>query len=369
MLLLSFITGCTRNKANELKPVVNDKNSVTIELFNKKADFSPGPITMSEFVDSVKFIALEETDESLIKSLNKIIFTAEYVIVVDREQGIIFFFDKNGKYIKKISQKGQGPGEYTSIASCMLDEKQQLIIYDILAKKILFYDLDGNFLKQISNFSENTVIRDIINLPNGNFLCYTFDLVGEAEKKYTGLWEVDTHGKFLHNYFTYNVKLPVTFGEPPHFQQLSKGVISLRDNTHNDIYHYHNGAVELYISYNIKDNMLPDMIGASRFGNEPKNIRAAITQEKGDFIITLWFDEAGEPLFSLFSKNNNKMHFWDAYLTCDPAVPGVLFYPVDSNISDILVCDLNKYMIDKYLADTKLPKSVRNALEIGRAHV
>ena len=105
-------------------------------------------------------------------------------------------------------------------------------------KKIFFYDLDGNFLKQIINFSENTVIRDIINLSNGHFLGYTYDLVGEVDKKYTGLWEVDAHGKFLHNYFTYNVKLPVTFREPPHFQRLSNGVKSLRDNTHNDIYHF-----------------------------------------------------------------------------------------------------------------------------------
>ncbi|MCL2738371.1 MAG: 6-bladed beta-propeller [Bacteroidales bacterium] len=362
VLLLVLIIGCTRDR-DEFKPLVSDKNAVTIQLSNRKADYKLEPIKMSEFVDSVKFIQLEETGESLIGSINKIFFTATYVIVEDRQQNTVFFFDQNGKYLKKISRKGRGPGEYLSLSSCMFDErKQQLIIYDILAKKILFYDLFGNFVKEIPEFSENVIIRDIINLPNGHFLCYTPDLVGKVDAKYTGLWEVDADGRFLRNYFTYNIILPVAFKFESNFQQLQNKTISLVDQIHNDIYHYHNGVVEKYISYNIKGNKLWGLKGIDLAKNE-RNIMAFKTQEKGDYIITLWADEANQMLFSLFSKKDKEVRYWDAYYTYDAAIPGVLFVPVDSNRPDMLVCKLNGNIIDRYLADPNLPESVRKALE------
>ena len=365
--LLSFlIAGCVRDKKDELKPIVNDKNATAIELFNNKADYKLEDIKMSEFVDSVKFIILEETDESIIKSINKIIFTQEYIIAVDKELRSIFFFEWNGKYVKKIARTGQGPGEYLSMLSCMFDEqKQQFMIFDIFARKMLFYDIHGNLIRGISEFSEKAVIRDIINLPDGNFLCYTYDGVGEVEEKYTGLWEVDADGKFLRNYFTYNVKIPVMHGGSPCFRQLPNGVVSLKDQIHNDIYHYNNGRVEKIISYNIKDSKLPELVNADvGMLKDKKNIMAFTVQEKGNYMITYWIVQPAQLMFSLFTKNNNKIRYWDAFYSYDATIPGVLHIPIDSNRPDILVCGLSRDAIDEYLADPNLPEAARNSLQI-----
>lgn len=368
IIFLSLLfTGCTINKKDELKPIVNDTNAVIIELFNNKSDYQLGSIKMSEFIDSVKFIILEETDESLIRMISKIIFTSEYILTVDPTQGSIFFFDMNGKYVKKLSRRGQGPGEYLSISSCIFDG-QQLIIYDTQSKKMLFYDLSGNFLREISKFCDGTIIRDIINLPNGNFLCYTFDCVGDVDEKYTGLWEVDANGNFLKNYFTYNIILPVLHYLPSHFQYLPNGAILLRDNTHNDIFHYRNGTVERYISYSINGNRLPEMVGFTMYKDKPKNIKAFKSQETDDYIITRWMDALDEPLFSVFSKKDKKVRYLDSY-TYDEAVPGILSWLADSNRPDILVCELrgiseiSVMSIEKYLADQNLPQSTRNVLQ------
>jgi len=360
---LSLCTlGCVSQKPDELKPFVNGRSVATIELSNNKSDYKMEPINMSEFVDSVKFIVLEETEECLIKSPYKIFFTPEQVIAVDRDLATIFFFDWNGKYIKKISRKGRGAGEYVSMASCMFDEqKQELLVYDMLAKKILFYDLSGNYLRDIPQFSDGVFINDIINLPNGHFLCYKYNDVGKADEKYTGLWEVDAEGQFLSNYFSYKVVLPFVHGAP-HFQQIQNGVISLRDNTHNDLYHYHDGVVERYISYNIKGSKLPEQIGVT-MALENKNIRASRSEEKGNYIVTLWVDEANQILFSLFSKRTKTVRYWDGYYSYDANIPGVMHYSITSNSSDILVCYLGKEDIDKHLANQNLPESTRSTLE------
>jgi len=372
VFLFLFAVGCVSNKTNkidELKPIVNNKKTINIELLNNKTDYKLEPIKLSEFVDSVKFIIIEETKESLIKDINNVFFTQEYIIAVDNALHTIFFFDWNGKYVRKISRRGQGPGEYLSISSSMFDEqKQELIIYDISSKSVLFYDMYGNFARKISEFSENTVIRDIINLPNGHFLCYRYDGVGgSADKKYIGLWEVDGNGKFVRNLFTYHVNFPVVYGTSAHLRQISKETISLRDHIHDDIYHinYQNGIVEKFISYNKKGNKLSQLIGADvEMLRKNQNIRSYIVQEKGNYVITYWFDEESPPklLFSLFSKNTNKVRYWDAFYSYDTTISGVLHIPVNSNRPDILVCGLNRIIIDDYLSDKNLPELVRDSL-------
>ena len=376
-LLYLLIAGCASNNSiDELKPKVNDKNAITIELFNNKADYKLEPIKMSEFVDSVKFIILEETNESLIKYPDRIFFTQEQIIVVDTDLGTIFFFDWNGKYIKKISKRGQGPGEYFGM-SCMFDEqKQHLIVHDNHLRKMLFYDMSGNLIREIPNFCEGTILRDVINLNNGNFLCYEFDGIEIVNEKYVGLWEVDADGKFIRSYFTYNVILPKFYGTKAYLQRLKDETISIRDNYHQDIYHYKNEAVEKYISYKIEGNKLPRYIGMTTRDGDPAdmhNIHAYSHQEKGDYIITLWLDESFprvQTFFGLFSKTNREvLRYWDAFYSYDPAVPAVMSHPVDSNSPDIFVCALRSVSeaagigINKYLSDKNIPEQTRNALE------
>lgn len=66
--------------------------------------------------DSIEVIKLETTDSCLIGFINKISFTDKYILVSDaRVSQKIYLFDKEGKFIRYISNKGSGPGEYSVI--------------------------------------------------------------------------------------------------------------------------------------------------------------------------------------------------------------------------------------------------------------
>lgn len=73
----------------------------------------------SGFTDSVRVIKLETHPEWLILTVSKIFFHKKEIILVDNEKGEIYFFDRNGKYNRKISGKGRGPGEFTAIMLCL----------------------------------------------------------------------------------------------------------------------------------------------------------------------------------------------------------------------------------------------------------
>ena len=81
-------------------------------------------------------------------------------------------------YIKKIDNKGRGPGEYLRIESIDINtEKEELMLVDGMSDKLFFYDLDGNFksIHSIRYFqTENTLcLRDSVFLhisaPSQNF--------------------------------------------------------------------------------------------------------------------------------------------------------------------------------------------------------
>lgn len=148
----------------------------------------PGAISEPElkidsFVDSVRFVKLETTERCIIGQISRLFFIDSLLVAVDRKAGTLLFFDNRGKYLRTLDKRGRAPGEYTRITCALYDSiRQQIAIYDGPMRKLLFYRLDGTLIREIPDFCEQTVIRDLINLPDGRFLCYTDDgFVGQGQ--------------------------------------------------------------------------------------------------------------------------------------------------------------------------------------------
>jgi len=69
--------------------------------------------------------------------------------------GIIFQFNRQGKFIRKINRHGQGPGECYA-RDTGIDEKSRLIyIFDNWTLSINVFDFDGKYIKTIKNPFKN----------------------------------------------------------------------------------------------------------------------------------------------------------------------------------------------------------------------
>ncbi|GHT29708.1 hypothetical protein FACS189432_08920 [Bacteroidia bacterium] len=60
----------------------------------------------------------------------------------------ILVFNKTGKFIRSIGSQGEGPREYTYIKNFALDKKNKRLFITSYNKKIISYDLNGNYLKE-----------------------------------------------------------------------------------------------------------------------------------------------------------------------------------------------------------------------------
>jgi hypothetical protein len=74
----------------------------------------------------------------------------ERIYVLDYKEAEIKVFDRNGDYLKTIGRAGQGPGELASPYSICVTEQGQIMIQDLNNHRILFFSLDGKYLRSIS---------------------------------------------------------------------------------------------------------------------------------------------------------------------------------------------------------------------------
>ncbi|MDL2310169.1 6-bladed beta-propeller, partial [Parabacteroides sp. OttesenSCG-928-B22] len=142
-----------------------------------KLDFngflSEKEISAQELVDSVEFISLETTNESLIAEINKLVCVENYFFIFDSDIGKnVFIFLSDGRFVKRIPT-GQGPEEIYNPGDIAVDkENGHLIVYN--RKGLSFYDYQGNFVKRELlpfNFKNFRVLANgylFVTIPNQN---------------------------------------------------------------------------------------------------------------------------------------------------------------------------------------------------------
>ena len=363
-LFVLIFTGCKNQEESTIKPIIEGKPAARITLYNTKADYPIEKIDLSEFVDSVKFIRLETTEESLINGINKVLFIDKEIVIADHRGGKILVFDAEGRYIRKIADRGRGPGEYLSITSCNYDNTREILsIYDGIGQKLLLYRTDGEFIKDIpvkvGEGSMVIVVYEMINLPNGNYLCYNNALF-ENTGNYSGLWEIDSEGTFVKSLFRYDIMVPTMFAQPTYyFQQLTDGTISIRDIMHHDIYHYKDGGLKRYVSYEIKDSKLVKYQGNPV--PDESFMYCLSSHESSGYIISSWADENWDIVFGLYDKRQNKIRFAETF---DNSGLDAVWTEgrTNSNRDNILIVRLPGTRIEQMLSDESTSEKTRKLL-------
>lgn len=154
-LLLGIGYGCKTDKQSSLAMIsLNPDQSKSIEL--------------EAISDSISVITLETSDSCLIASVRDLKYYKGLIYVLDSESGKVFLFDQQGKCLRIIADKGQGPDEYISLSGFYVDKKKQcLVLIDNPMKKIHIYSLHGEY---VYNKNIDYAIQSVSYLDNGEML-------------------------------------------------------------------------------------------------------------------------------------------------------------------------------------------------------
>lgn len=138
------LLGCSSNKKQE--PI--SKSGVPV--INLSEDVSTVPsLLLSEVAEKLEIVPLEMTDESVLSDITEMQVTDHNIWIDHGREFYIYRFSRTGKFLNKIGSIGQGPGEYTTYSTFLVDEDKKEVYIIANTNGVLAYDFEGNFKRKI----------------------------------------------------------------------------------------------------------------------------------------------------------------------------------------------------------------------------
>lgn len=112
-IIVVLSTNCSNNRNTDTVNKERTNDEIVTKVI-KLPGFGEDTLKASYFADTVIYIPLETTKESLVGNINQIWMNDSAFLLNCPRQGLLMF-KKNGKFVRKIGKQGRGPGEYGDI--------------------------------------------------------------------------------------------------------------------------------------------------------------------------------------------------------------------------------------------------------------
>ena len=162
-LVSSVISGCTNNQEVKFQD-----NVLLLNL--KHNNYPKKNIKLQDFMD-IEYIVLDNSDDFICQG-NVLDIGKSFILVSNNTlDGEIFLFDRTGKGIRKFNHRGEGGKEYRYITDALLDEERnEIFINDPITRKIIVYNLSGEFIRNLSCQNE-LLIDEMYNFSSDKLIC------------------------------------------------------------------------------------------------------------------------------------------------------------------------------------------------------
>lgn len=156
----------------------SDKNTDSIITIPVAASINESPKQILLEVDSqdVSLIPLANDDKAYLSYVSIRGIDDKHLVLTSDNK--VFFYDvNNGNLISMFDRKGKGPQEYGWLSSSVVDFDRELItIYDMLARNLVQYAFNGDFIRKIENdtviwLASNDASFFAFNNPKKNTQC------------------------------------------------------------------------------------------------------------------------------------------------------------------------------------------------------
>lgn len=190
-LLFSSCISNTENRKSDSDGPEGSKTFIDLELTMDVSFF--------DYFEGVEIIPLETSPECIIKKSEKLIIVRGDIFILDEQQKTLFLFNGMGKYLKKISNVGSGPGEYLAINDFSINRFNGNIELLDPWGKLHIYSPDLTYLKSLD--IDARAVHQFVSLNHDTIVLYT---VFEENKI---LFYSRTTEKIFHRTFSFDEKL------------------------------------------------------------------------------------------------------------------------------------------------------------------
>jgi hypothetical protein len=143
LIAAAFLVGaCTKKPAGPEVEVISG-----VEYVHNTASPLKPNLTV-DFKEELSFGDNEEPKEAaLYKPGHILVDENDLIYVSDYQDAMIKVFDPQGKFVRTIGRKGQGPGEFQGISAMDFVPDGRLLVFDIQSRRTSLFDRTGSFIK------------------------------------------------------------------------------------------------------------------------------------------------------------------------------------------------------------------------------
>ena len=175
LLVMAALVGCNGDTGSYDAARILD--SRLLEIDDVEGDF--------------EFIALDDSCvDAIIPDVWNVKISDGHIFVLSAQEGV-FQFGRKGEFVRKISQKGNGPGEWSVIIDIAVDESgDKLYIYDYSGKVMCFStasgeyvgksDIAGKMFSKIFVKGNNLLVAPYNSMGNEEAMLYNVNLESSA---------------------------------------------------------------------------------------------------------------------------------------------------------------------------------------------
>ncbi len=187
LLIIGFISYTEGQKVKTVDKVKVIQNK-------KKPQPPPGvPSRVSFDLESV-IGKSDDPDKSFSEVSSFVVDDSGTIYALDFKDRKIKVFDNSGHFIRSFGEHGQGPGELDMPAGIHLTPDNKLIIEDATARKLVYFTLEGAYIKHIS-LADRMALVSLLMDNEGNFMGR--EMMVEGEKMFFEIKKLDPELKSL----------------------------------------------------------------------------------------------------------------------------------------------------------------------------
>jgi len=267
-----------------------------------QSDFKEKEADLHKLVKEEQYIRLDNSIP--LRFVSKIVGAGDKLLIED--QDILYLYSKEGKFIRQIGSKGNGPEEYLRIADYCFDNESGKIFMLSPKNKLMVFNPEGEFIESFIP-DEETSFNRIVFKDN---MLYLFDTFSFGTLEYNWII-IDTKGKRLKVKYNYipDYDSQMSVGYDPVFE--NEDLIYYWNNLNDTIYELNgmNSKAAFILAREegrINTDDLKDLMSYSQLEKwQPYSIQAS-----GDYLIltynifweklrqaSVWYDtEANSPI-------------------------------------------------------------------------
>jgi hypothetical protein len=163
-------------------------------------------VSLDDIIKEIRLVPLETKPQSMLGTILEIQLAKDRIYI--RQDEKIVSFTEKGKFIRSFGSQGKGPGEFFCCNNIIVNEaKAELLANDVNNKKFLYFDLDGNFLRE----QKLKYTGMILALLMPDILCNHAGRISLESEKYEMAF-LDWNGNVTQKHFPFKQMLGIDAG-------------------------------------------------------------------------------------------------------------------------------------------------------------